>query len=320
MIARGLLVALVLPGCFGSFRDCPVVPDDELAVLPAQLSQTGLFADIASETLAPGVMPYTPRFALWSDGATKRRWIYLPPDTQIDSTDPDAWNFPPGTKLWKEFTRDGVRVETRILFKHGAASTDWTMAAYVWTDGDAALTPDGVSNAAGTAHDVPSASQCHGCHGGTRSGVLGVSAVQLAERGEGGDIGLADLVEAGRFTAAVAPTTIPGDDTTRAALGYLHANCSHCHNQRRPPHDGPRCFDPERSFDFTLRTTDLDAPASTATYRTAIGKAIKAGNPGDSEVMHRIRSRDPDWGMPALGTEVVDDAGVATLETWIRTL
>jgi hypothetical protein len=300
--------------CTPGFRDCPTVPDDQLAVLPAQLSQTGLFADMQTETLAPGVAPFTPRFELWSDGATKRRWIYLPPDARIDSSDPDAWNFPPGTKLWKEFTRDGVRVETRLQWKHGPAALDWAMAAYVWDADDAALAPEGRTDAAGTQHDVPSASQCLGCHTGTRAGVLGFSAVQLPERD------LADLVAANRFTTAVAPTTIPGDDTTRAALGYLHANCSHCHNQRRPERTGPRCFDPQRSFDFMLRTDELATASATATYRTAIGGVIAPGRPDASNILVRIRSRDEWWGMPALGTEDVDKAGIQVLERWIRTL
>lgn len=307
--------------CSPAFRDCPPIADQQLAALPARLSETGLFADLGSETLADGVQLFAPRFELWSDGAAKRRWIYLPPGAQIDTADPDAWNFPAGTKLWKEFSRDGVRVETRLLFKHGTERTAWTPVAYVWRDdGDAWATPEGDTDARGTAHDVPSASQCMGCHRGTQSGVLGFSAVQLPETGEGAAIGVADLRDGGRFTTPVAGVEIPGAPETRAALGYLHANCSHCHNQSRPEREGPRCFDPERDFDFMLRVGELAIPEATATYRTAVGKVISRGKPGDSDIMRRVQSRDEWWGMPALGTEVVDEAGVELLETWIRAL
>src|SRR5688572_31053294 len=61
---------------------------------------------------------------LWADGATKRRWLFLPDGAQIDSADPDHWRFPAGTRLWKEFTRDGVRVETRIMHKTGDGDAD----------------------------------------------------------------------------------------------------------------------------------------------------------------------------------------------------
>jgi hypothetical protein len=267
------------------------------------------------------VWPFAPRFELWSDGAEKRRWIYLPPGTQIDSSDPDAWIFPPGTKLWKEFTRDGVRVETRLLFKHGSEASAWTLVPYVWGgDGDAWQTPEGLTNALATRHEVPSASQCTGCHGGTRSAVLGFSAVQLPWFGEGGAVGLADLVGRGRLTDAVIRTEIPGDATTRAALGYLHVNCSHCHNQQRPDRSEPCCFNPQSPIDFSLRTRELDEPASTATYRTAIGEVFLPGYSGDSNAMQRVRSRDPWWGMPALGTEQIDHEGVQLLERWIGAL
>lgn len=307
--------------CAPAFRECAPVRQDRLDALPIRLSETGLFADARAETLGEGVLAFAPRFDLWSDGADKRRWIRLPPDTRIDTSDPDSWNFPVGTQLWKEFTRDGIRVETRMLFKHGPSPGDWTPVSYVWDDeGEAWATPEGRRNAAGTPHDVPSAADCMGCHRGTRSGVLGFSAVQLPERGRDGAVGLADLVAAGRLTKRVDAAEIPGDATTRAALGYLHANCSHCHNRRRPERDGPRCFDPERSFDFSLRTTDLASTASTATYRTAIGEVISPRNPGESAVVVHDRSRDPYWGMPPLGTERVDTAGVRLLERWIRSL
>src|SRR5262245_30688341 len=84
---------------------------------PEHLSETGLFADVARESLAPDIIAYAPRFQLWSDGADKRRWLWLPPGARIDTSDMDSWVFPVGTKFWKEFTRDGVRVETRLLEK-----------------------------------------------------------------------------------------------------------------------------------------------------------------------------------------------------------
>jgi hypothetical protein len=62
--------------------------------------QTGLYADTAAGTLAPGVSAFTPQFALWSDASTKQRWLYLPPDSKIDTTDMDNWVYPVGTKFW----------------------------------------------------------------------------------------------------------------------------------------------------------------------------------------------------------------------------
>jgi len=80
---------------------------------PPTLLLTGLCLDLACAQISPEVQAYVPRYPLWADTATKRRWIFTPPGAQIDTTDMNHWKFPVGTKFWKEFTRDGIRVETR---------------------------------------------------------------------------------------------------------------------------------------------------------------------------------------------------------------
>ena len=57
---------------------CEPTDDARVALLPERLSETGLYTDIASDRVADGVLAYQPAFALWSDGADKRRWISLP--------------------------------------------------------------------------------------------------------------------------------------------------------------------------------------------------------------------------------------------------
>src|SRR5262249_6883641 len=103
-----------------------------------------------------------------------------------------------------------------------------------------------------------------------------------------------------------------------AALGYLHANCSHCHNQARPAHDGARCFDPENRYDFTLAVDSLASVADTPTYRTVVGAAIKRGDPDGSEVVARIGKRGFLQQMPPLATEKIDRDAVARIRTWIE--
>lgn len=314
-------MAVAVTSCNPAFRECAPIEAAYLAQLPDRLSETGLFAESLTDTLAAGVRPFTPRFTSWTDGATKRRWIYLPPSTRIDTTDPDAWNFPVGTKLWKELSRDGVRIETRMLFKHGPESDAWTPIAYVWRDdGDAWATPQGVVDARGTSHDVPGAATCVGCHGGTPSGVLGFSSIQLPQHGASGELDLEQLAAQRLVTRSLPANDLPGDDATQAALGYLHANCSHCHNEMRPKRTGPRCFDPQRTFSFLVRTTDLDQPASTSTFRTAIGSVIAPADPAGSEILDRMRSRDLRYGMPALGSEIVDADGLRLMSAWIAQL
>jgi hypothetical protein len=65
---------------------------------------------------------------------------------------------PIGTRLWKEFRSDGVRVETRLLEKTGEGA--WRTLAYAWdeSDADATLVPGGVENARGTDRGDPAQS------------------------------------------------------------------------------------------------------------------------------------------------------------------
>lgn len=317
-MAISLSLLWALAGC-DDYKSCPAVTSAATEGLPLHLSETGLYADLASETLAPGVRPYHPSYALWSDGAEKRRWILLPEGATIDTTDPDDWRFPAGTRLWKEFTRDGVRVETRLLEKLGPNDADWAAMSYVWDDtGDALATPAGKPNARGTAHDVPAADRCMGCHGGRKSRVLGFSALQLAHPADPGELDLAGLVDEGRLSRPMATDiTPPGDADTRAALGYLHANCGHCHNQTRPDADGPRCFDPQNDLDFWLRLDKLASPEDTPTYESAVGHVFKRGDADGSKALRLMQNRDGGLQMPPLATEKVDREAVDMLSRWV---
>jgi mono/diheme cytochrome c family protein len=266
-MVRVVLVLLGLTAC-DDFRVCDIPSADRVGLLPTHLSETGI---------ANG-QPYMPNFALWSDGATKDRWFSLPAGTAIDTSDPDEWRFPEGTRAWKQFTVDGTPIETRMIAKVGPDDADWVDVAYVWlADGsDAIATPEGASNAGGTAHDVPDAGQCAGCHGGRASHLLGISAVQLAR-----------------------------DGLPQPALGYLFANCSHCHNQRRPARSGARCFDPENDVDFDLLVGELDDPPAFQTI----------ADHGDA-MIERMSQRG-EVQMPPLATETVDDAGLALVRALV---
>src|SRR5262245_31719868 len=121
-VNRALGVALAVAaasGCDNLFYLCPSANPEQLALLPARLSETGLYADITADAIANDVLPYRPAFELWSDGADKRRWLWIPPGDAIDTRDMDQWRFPTGTKVWKEFSRGGIRLETRLLSKLG---------------------------------------------------------------------------------------------------------------------------------------------------------------------------------------------------------
>lgn len=300
-------------------------PEAGAAPYPLLLSETGLFTDVPTETLAPGVRPFQPKYALWSDGATKRRWIYLPEGAQIDTSDMDYWQYPVGTKVWKEFTLGSVRVETRLQYKAGPSKTDWVMIAYQWRSDlrNADAVPAGVPDARGTTHDIPSTEDCLFCHGNMKDSLLGVSALQLSHSLTG--VTLTDLVSENRLSSPPsAPFTIPGDPTAEGALGYLHANCGTCHNPASDVYalTGLRLWE---------STGALDTVENTTAYRTTVGQpngalpqfhVIEPGDPDRSELVLRmsVRGTASPTQMPPLATEVVDTAGVAKVRAWIESL
>src|SRR5262245_31340628 len=125
--------------------------------LAERLSETGLYADIATKRIAADLIAFTPQYPLWTDGASKRRWISLPPGTWIDASDPDAWVFPVGTRFWKEFAF-GRRVETRTIER---TEDGWRFATYRWLpdESDAVLAAEFGERAvyevqAGTTYDL----------------------------------------------------------------------------------------------------------------------------------------------------------------------
>lgn len=294
--------------------------------LPPRLSETGLFADLAGERLASRVFEYTPEYALWSDGADKRRWVFVPEGERIDTSDADSWRFPVGSKLWKEFSRDGVRVETRLLLKTGAGDEAWAAGAYLWRGdrSDAELVPYGVVDALGTRHDVPATGECFACHAGRSSGVLGFSAVQLGLRSYQAPERLSAAAADGLLSAPLPELDVPGNASERAALGYLHANCSHCHNQSAVAKSAEKCLNPNQrlsfDLDFSLPSEEVADVAQTATYRTAIGKVIERGDPGGSKVVELMSGRGAFAQMPPLGTERLDEQGLTTMRAWIGAL
>jgi len=314
------------------------VPTPDASTMPATLAETGLCLDASCATISPDVHYYEPRWFLWSDGATKRRWIYLPDGAQIDTTDMNAWRFPTGTKLWKEFTRDGTRVETRLYMKNGPGDLDWYQVAYVWnaTQDQAVATPAGEMNANGTQHDVPSRSDCRKCHDRVPGRVIGFSALQLDFDAPQAQLDLADLVAMGWLSSPPTAPAQAGDpyfalpsDATQLdldALGYLHVNCGHCHN---PDSDVYQNVVPTAVF--RLDVAHLATLADTTTYQTVVGQTpsipvpnttamVEPGDPDHSEMYVRFTSTSPAIRMPPLGTELIDTSGQQTLHDWIAAI
>lgn len=287
---------------------------------PEVLSATGLYADFALRTLAPGVIAYTLHNEPWSDGEARARYFYLPPGTTIDTGSMDYWTFPVGAKAWQEFRIAGKLVETRYLWK--ARRDTWWSATYLWTgDGSAApVAPTGgIKNAAGM-HDVPSQQDCARCHTNVPDTVIGFSALQLSDGGNGL---LSKLAAQGRLSEPPAGEfEVPGEGVVKDALWYLHANCAYCHNKVGNLR--------QQSALATCIETDESVGANTCVYETApfltmrhitpnsVWMTLVPGAPQESGLWLRMLHRDDGWEMPPIGTKAVDGQGAATIAQWIR--
>jgi len=201
------------PGGKGGFyRLVPAPPaSQDQPPFPTRLSESGLFADLATHRMVSGVVPYEPASPLWSDGTHKARFFALPPATGTDGTVVPAkigvtnargWNFPDGTVLVKSFAIDDVEgdastrrwIETRFMLKEQG---EWAGFSYEWNDEqtDAVLvaaegkdrdfqirTADLENHADGRKTQqwhYPSRTECMVCHSRASNYVLGLCTVQL---------------------------------------------------------------------------------------------------------------------------------------------
>lgn len=313
----------------------------EIEPLPQHLRGTGFFAS-GSTAVAPDLLAFSPQYPLWSDGAGKRRWLSVPAGSFIDATRPDAWEFPRGTRLWKEFAYGPRKVETRFIER--LADGSWRFAVYVWNEAgsDAVLAPaDGtsvaVAQAPGGRYRIPAQADCVACHEGAAVPVLGASALQLSPDRDplavhadappaGAD--LRALVARGwlrhlpQSLLADPPRIAAASPTERAALGYLHANCGHCHNDSgSPPPVALLVAQDTRGAASTARV--LRSMLGAASRFRAHGKhpaaqLVAPGHADASVLALRMRSRNPYDQMPPVGTRVADPEGLALIERWIN--
>jgi hypothetical protein len=296
----------------------------------------------------PRNRPFSPQYPLWTDGAQKRRWVRLPEGATIDARNVDAWQFPAGTRFWKEFSFGGRKVETRMLWKAGEDANDWVLASYVWNDAqtDAVLAPaEGVLDVAdvapGKRHSIPGVSDCRACHDGSRTEVLGFSALQLStDRDPGalhsepladGMITLKTLVDDNvlrphRPELVTNPPRIAAENPlTRSVLGYLSSNCGHCHNAESSVANGNLNLRQLSGVSAHPHDADIAAAWNRRTSWQIPGLQgstllAKPGVPGGSALLQRMRSRRPSSQMPPLGTVVADREAVELVERWVQAL
>ena len=346
MVSRSACASTLILGCLVVLSVVGLPAHGQRTVgavspLSNDLSETGLYVPGSNATVRSDNIAFSPQYPLWSDGTTKRRWLHIPPGTFIDGSRPDAWEFPRGTKVWKEFSY-GRPIETRLIER--LADGSFRYSTYVWNEAgtQARLAPaEGirvlpVGDAPHGRYVIPAESDCRACHESAAVPLLGVSALQLspdrdplaphAEPALPRNADLQALIARGwlrNLPVALRdrpPRITAPSPESRAALGYLHGNCGHCHNENGSPARSTGIGAKRSSEREELRVNRRFARLSRYRMRgmPADAPLIDAGRPETSVVIARMRSRDPLMQMPPLGTQLVDRDSLNLIEHWIR--
>lgn len=330
MVAAG---ALALGGAMAQAGlTAPAVSDAAILEdgLPRTLAEYGFFADGAAQIPTPGVVPYRLNTPLYSDGAEKLRFAYVPPSKQALAEGADAngglLQFPVGSALIKTFAfgEGGERrlIETRVLLHR---ADGWLALPYRWNDAQTearlavagarlpVTTPEGEA----ISYRIPNKNQCKECHGLNDAVVpLGPKARNLSAQW------LADFVAAGHLDRVpqVADTMPVWEQRATAspeaaARAYLDANCAHCHQ--------PGATASNSGLDLRWEQHD---PHSFGVFKrpVAAGRgagghefSVVPGKPEESILPYRMNSVEPGVAMPELGKSTIDPDGVAVVTQWI---
>lgn len=328
MIRGAILGLALLTAAVAMARDAPRPSDAVIAgtAMPATLAEFGFFANAAEQLPSAGVVPYRLNTPLYSDGAEKLRFLYVPQGKQAKADGENLLQLPVGAALIKTFafTESGKRrlIETRVLL-HRAEG--WVALPYLWnpeqTEAKLALAGARVPAVTPTGeaidYRVPNKNQCKECHGLEGKVVpIGPKATNLAPGWLRAQVKAGSLdgmpQVAGRFPVWEDRANAPAEAAARA---YLDVNCAHCHR----PGSGAS------NSGLDLRWEQADPKALGVMKRpVAAGRGagsflydIVPGHPEQSILTHRMGSLEGGVAMPELGKATVDRDGLAAIERWI---
>ena len=315
--------------------------------LPTLLSQTGAFTNLTTLAPNPGLVPYTVNSPLWSDGATKLRWMALATNTAITFAPSSEWVFPNGTVFVKHFdlpindTNPVVttRLETRLLvlgtngLVYGASykwRSDYSDADIVPTLTNENITITTATGVRTQLWSYPGRQDCLTCHTIPSGGVLGVKTRQLNGNFGYASTGLTDNQlrawnHVGLFNTTLSEAAIPGyskmvavTDTNATlelrARSYFDANCAHCH---RPGGAVTANFDAR--FDTLLENQGIVGGSVQNTLGITGAYVVAPGDTNKSILFQRDSSLAT-IKMPPLAKNVVDAQAMSVIKDWIMSL
>ncbi len=309
---------------------------------PATLSATGLFTDLTDLSPAPGLLPYQPNLAFWSDHAIKRRWFTIPDATCRMTWNKDGnWTYPTGMLWVKHFDLElsrgnpatKQRIETRVLVKTETGSYG---VSYRWNEAqteanlveDAGTEFDIAIDDHGTPHtqrwQIPGRSSCLTCHTPEGGHALSFNTRQLnldyAIHGHTGNqltlLSSNDFLTNVPDPVATLDRHVRPDETDfpleKRARSYFAVNCAYCHQS-----GGSVTGFWDGREQLTLEQTGLIHGAALNNGGNPLNQYIVPGDPAHSIILSRMAGTNGFGRMPPLGTTEGDAANVQLITDWI---
>lgn len=361
---RFALAALALLACVTSAVAQAPAPVNDRAILaerpPELLSAYRFFRDAGARDPNTRVTAYDLNTPLWSDGALKFRYVYIPAGAQAQYNDERVFDFPVGTVLIKTFAfaadmrrpTENVRfLETRLLIRRAEG---WVAYPYVWNEAqtEARLSSIGANipvsfiTAAGETTEldwaVPNRNQCKGCH--DRAGDLTPIGPNARNLNRSVSYvypepapGLHGMMVDGRWRNQLAEWIDLGlldrmpADAPRAAQAYEGVDSVEARARAYLDVNCAHCHNPEgpaHTSGLDLRWSQHEPiswgvnkrPVAAGRGSANMQFAISPGDPDHSFLLYRMESTDPGVMMPELGRQTVDPRAIALMREWISTM
>ena len=314
---------------------------------PEKLSDWNLYIGKLSD-LKPnkGVIPYDLNMQLFTDYASKSRFIWMPEGRSAKYKEEDTFTFPPGTIISKTFYFPGESVEdpihskklieTRLLIN---ASNGWVALPYIWDKDmkDARLEIIGgkqnlsYHDTKGESHKlnyiIPNTNQCKSCHESQKQfQPIGPKAKNLNRYytyEDGKENQLIRWQKVGYLTdlpqnleeVKVFPS-LTSNNLADSARGYLDVNCGHCHNPNGMANTSGLLLNYEETDRKKLGF--CKTPVASGKGSGNLLYDIVPGKPNESILLHRMKSTEPDIMMPELGRSIIHQEGIELIRKWIE--
>lgn len=366
LIALTLISLFAILACSDSDSDTyiPVEPVSPVVVDLTQvpypkLSDYKFFeGPLKDQKPALDVLPFEPASSLFTDYASKKRFVWMPKNTKATyNTDGKVLELPVGAALIKNFYYTNVQpgnttriIETRIMIRK---QDGWIFAEYVWNDEQTeatynmagSFTPiswmDEQGTIKSTEYRIPNEAQCIVCHKSsvTIDNELVVQNIPIGIKpqslnwnysySDGAANQLSKWVEVGYLEPTFTPpsaenTTVDYRDMTKPldfrARSYVDINCAHCHQSERHCDYRPMRF----AFNETANNeANMGVCVDTEdmqSFPSTLGKIVTPQNVEHSMLYYRLNTNNETFRMPLHGRTVLHDEGLSLMRDWINSL